>query len=123
MRRAGPALALAALTALTAAAPAAADTRWLACSYTQHGKKVQLAVVFDQARNYTAIFDDGDLQEGVNTSITFQAIRSRFRNFFLTYNRNDGSLSLALVGGGGFTAGIVQGECRRSNPPPGAPPI
>jgi len=120
MRRAALALALA---VLAAAAPAAADTRWLACTFTKDGKKFSLAVVFDEARNYTAIFDDGELLEGANTSITFQAIRSRFPSFFLTYNRNDGSLSLAPTGGGGFTAGLSHGECRRSTPPPGAPRV
>jgi hypothetical protein len=114
--------ALALVLAVSMAAPAAAnDTRWLACTYTKDGKKFSLSVAFDQDRNFTAIFDDGELREGTNTSITFQAIRSRFPAFFLTYNRNDGSLSLAPTGGGGFTAGLVHGECRRSNPPPGAP--
>jgi hypothetical protein len=117
MRRAALTLALA---VLAAAAPAVAnDTRWLVCTYTKDGQKHQISVVFDQPRNYAAVFNDGELLEGANTSITFQAIRSRFPGFFLTYNRNDGSLTLASTGG--FTTGIVHGECRRSNPPPGAP--
>jgi hypothetical protein len=104
------------------AMPAAAEPRWLTCSYTDMGGKQQgLAVMFDQDRNIASIFEDGSMVEGTNTSITFQAIRSRFPRFFLTYNRNDGALSLALTGGGGFTTGIVNGSCRRSNPPPGAP--
>lgn len=118
MRRAALALAL-----VMSATSVAAETRWLSCRYNQSGQTRTLAVAFDEARNLAAIFDDGELTEGANTSITFQAIRSRFPLFFLTYNRNDGSLGLALTGGGGFTAGIVTGECRRAPPPPGAPRV
>jgi hypothetical protein len=121
MRRAALGATLAAALAVLSVAEALADTRWLSCRYTQGGEQRQLAVMFDETRNLAAIFQDGLLTEGTATSITFQAIRSRFPGFFLTYNRNDGSLALALTGGGGFTAGIVHGECRRANPPPGAP--
>lgn len=110
------------MTLVLLAAPASAESRWLACNYTDlGGKQHTLAVMFDQDRNIASIFEDGSMVEGANTSITFQAIRSRFPRFFLTYNRNDGALSLSMTGGGGFAVGIVHGSCRRAPPPPGAP--
>ncbi|HYC64845.1 MAG TPA: hypothetical protein VEC14_08955 [Reyranellaceae bacterium] len=100
---------------------ARAEPRWLSCTYNDAGgRQNTLAVMFDQDRNLAALLEDGQLVEGANTSITFQAIRSRFQRFFLTYNRNDGTLALAMTGGG-FTAGMLHGSCRRSTPPPGAP--
>jgi hypothetical protein len=108
---------------LLGAAQASAEVRWLTCKYTHGGQERSLAVAFDESRNLAAIFDDGQLVEGNGTLVTFQAIRSRFPRFTMTYNRNDGALALAMIGGSGFTAGLVHGECRRSNPPPGAPRI
>ena len=118
MRRAAAALAL-----LMLAAPAAAETRWLACQYVDvAGKQQPLAVMFDEDRNITGIFQDGAIVEGTNTSINFQSIRTRFPSYFLTYNRNDGTLSLVMIGGG-FTSGMLHGQCHRSQAPPGAPRI
>ena len=123
MRRAVLCAALALGPAVWPVSEALAEPRWLACRYSQAGQARQLAVMFDEARNVAALFEDGVMVDGNATSITFQAIRSRFPAFFLTYNRNDGSLSLALTSGGGFTAGIVSGVCRRAPPPPGAPRV
>ena len=74
-------------------------------------------MVFDDLRSTASLLDGGALVEGTGTSITFQALRTRFPQFTVTYNRNDGALALTPVAGFG---GILPGECRRSAPPPGA---
>lgn len=120
MRRAILGLLLLAVTAV----PAAAETRWLGCKFNDHqGKPQSFHMMFDEDRNLTAIFDPalGTMTEGTGTFINFQLIRTRFPDFSLTYNRNNGTLALSLISGTSIPAGLVQGECRRSLPPPGAP--
>jgi hypothetical protein len=111
-------VAIAAIVAITALSswPAQAEPRWLGCKYSERGKDQTFALVFDDLRNVAFLLDAGLLVEGSNTSITFQALRTRFPNFTLTYNRNDGALSVTPPSGG-----LVTGECRRIAPPPGAP--
>ena len=75
------------------ARPALAEPRWLACKYTDIAGKTQtFHMVFDDLRNTACFFDDeiGAVVEGTGTSTTFQAVRTRFPQFILTYNRNDG---------------------------------
>jgi hypothetical protein len=99
--------------------PAMAEPRWLGCKYSERGgsgKEQSFAIVFDDMRNVAFLLDAGFLIEGTGTSISFQALRTRFPAFTLTYNRNDGSLSVTPPAGG-----IWPGECRRIAPPPGAP--
>jgi hypothetical protein len=101
--------------------PAMAEPRWLACKYTDtNGTVRNFHMMFDDLRNTAALFDAGTLVEGTNTGITFQALRTRFPQFIVTYNRNDGALSLTPLTGYG---GIRIGECRRSPPPPGGPAL
>jgi len=109
---------IAAMVAITALSswPAHAEPRWLGCKFNAGGKEQTFAVVFDDLRNVAFLLNEGLLVEGSNTSITFQAMRTRFPNFTLTYNRNDGALSITPPAGG-----IINGECRRIAPPPGAP--
>ena len=98
--------------------PALAEPRWLACKFNDtSGKAQNFVMVFDDMRGTAALFDGASLIEGASTSITFQALRTRFPGFHVTYNRTDGALALSPVGVGG----ILHGECRRSAPPPGAP--
>jgi hypothetical protein len=98
--------------------PALAEPRWLACKFNDtSGKAQNFVMVFDDMRGTASLFDGASLIEGASTSITFQALRTRFPPFHVTYNRNDGALALSPVGVGG----ILHGECRRSAPPPGAP--
>jgi hypothetical protein len=99
------------------ARPVLAEPRWLACKFTAGGKEQNFHMVFDDMRGTAALFADGNLIEGTSTSITFQALRSRFPQFHLTYNRNDGALAISPAG----TGGLLHGECRRAVPPPGAP--
>ena len=100
--------------------PALAEPRWLACKFNDtSGKAQNFVMVFDDLRGTAALFDGFSLIEGASTSITFQARRTRFPQFHVTYNRNDGALALSPVGVGG----ILHGECRRSAPPPGAPAL
>ena len=102
-----------------AASPAMAEPRWLACKFTDQGAQTQnFSMVFDDIRGTASLFVGGALVEGSGTSINYQSIRTRFPTFSITYNRNDGALSLAPEGSYG---GILKGECRRSPPPPGAP--
>jgi hypothetical protein len=102
-----------------AASPALAEPRWLACKFTDQGGAVQnFNMVFDDIRSTASLFVSGSMVEGTTTSINYQSIRTRFPTFALTYNRNDGALSLAPEGSYG---GILKGECKRSPPPPGAP--
>ena len=106
------------------AAPAAADVRWLACRFNDNlGKPQGFHMMFDEDRNLTAVFDPalGTMTEGTSTFINFQLIRSRFPAYSLTYHRNNGTLALSLISGTSIPTGLVQGECRRSPPPPGAP--
>jgi hypothetical protein len=108
-----------ATTALLAALsqPAMAEPRWLACKYTDTGGAVQtFHLVFDDRRSTASLFDAGSLIEGSNTSINFQSLRTRFPALGITYNRNDGALTVTPA-----TGGMLHGECRRSPPPPGAP--
>lgn len=122
MRGAILGLLLLAATAL----PAAAETRWLVCKFNDHQSKPQgFHMMFDEDRNITAIFDPalGTMTEGTSTFINFQLIRTRFPAYSLTYNRNNGTLALSLISGTSIPAGLVQGECRRSPPPPGAPRV
>src|SRR4051812_15912585 len=103
-----------------AASPAVAEPRWLACKFTDQGGAVQnFSMMFDDIRSTASLFAAGSMVEGSGTSINYQSIRTRFPTFSLTYNRNDGALSLAPEGSYG---GILKGDCRRSAPPPGAPP-
>lgn len=99
--------------------PALAEPRWLACKFNSGGKEQNFHMVFDDMRGTAALFDGGSLVEGTSTSINFQSLRTRFPQFNITYNRNDGALAVSPVGVGG----LMNGECRRSPPPPGAPAI
>jgi hypothetical protein len=100
--------------------PALAEPRWLACKFNDtSGKAQNFVMVFDDIRSTAALFDGYSLIEGASTTINFQALRTRFPQFHVTYNRNDGALALSPVGVGG----ILHGECRRSAPPPGAPAL
>ena len=103
------------------AGPAAAETRWLACKYTDaKGAAQTISMMFDESRNVAALFENGQMVDGANTTITFQSLRSRFPSYILIYNRNDGALSVTPLGGA-YATGMLRGECRRSPPPPGAP--
>lgn len=99
--------------------PALAEPRWLACKFNAGGKEQNFHMVFDDMRGTAALFDGGSLVEGTSTSINFQSLRTRFPQFNVTYNRNDGALAVSPVGVGG----LMNGECRRSAPPPGAPAV
>ena len=100
--------------------PALAEPRWLACKFNDtSGKAQNFFMVFDDIRGTAALFDGYSLIEGSSTSINFQSLRTRFPQFNVTYNRNDGALSVSPVG----TGGMLHGECRRSAPPPGAPAL
>ena len=61
------------------------------------------------------------LVEGTSTSINFQSLRTRFPQFNVTYNRNDGALAVSSTTGG--LGGLMTGDCRRAPPPPGAPAL
>ncbi len=99
--------------------PALAEPRWLACKYNDtNGKAQAFFMMFNDLRNVASLLEAGTLVEGTSTGITFQALRTRFPQFTITYNRNDGALALTPLAGFG---GILTGECRRSPPPPGAP--
>jgi hypothetical protein len=99
--------------------PAMAEPRWLACKYNDtNGKAQTFFMMFDDLRNVASLLEAGTLVEGTSTGITFQALRTRFPQFAITYNRNDGALAVTPLAGYG---GILTGECRRSPPPPGAP--
>jgi hypothetical protein len=101
------------------ARPALAEPRWLACKYNDaNGKAQTFFMMFDDLRNVASLLEAGTLVEGTSTGITFQALRTRFPQFTITYNRNDGALALTPLAGFG---GILTGECRRSPPPPGVP--
>ena len=115
MRSAKTILAVAVLATLSQ--PALAEPRWLGCKYADgRGATHNFFIMFDDLRGTAAVLEDGQLVEGNSTSITFQALRTRFPTYSLTYNRNDGALSVTPQGGG-----LLQGECRRTAPPPGAP--
>ena len=101
--------------------PAMAEPRWLACKFNDSSGKAQnFVMVFDDLRGTASLLDAGSLVEGANTSINFQSLRTRFPQFTITYNRNDGALAVVPSGGLG---GILNGECRRSAAPPGAPQV
>jgi len=116
-------LVLMAATALAiAASPALAEPRWLACKFNDtSGKPQNFAMVFDDIRGTAALFDGYSLVEGTSTSINFQSLRTRFPQFNVTYNRNDGALAVSSTMGG--LGGIMTGDCRRAPPPPGAPAL
>ncbi len=99
--------------------PAQAEPRWLACKFNASGKEQAFHMVFDDMRGTAALFDGGGLVEGTSTTINFQSLRTRFPQFNVTYNRNDGALAVSSV----TVGGIMTGECRRSAPPPGAPAV
>ena len=100
--------------------PALAEPRWLACKFNDtSGKTQNFFMVFDDIRGTAALLEEGSLVEGVGTTTNFQSLRTRFPQFNITYNRNDGALAVTPLAGG--YGGILQGECRRSPPPPGAP--
>jgi hypothetical protein len=100
--------------------PALAEPRWLACKFNDtSGKAQNFVMVFDDIRSTAALFDGYSLIEGASTTINFQALRTRFPQFHVTYNRNDGALAISPAG----TGGILHGDCRRSPPPPGAPAL
>jgi hypothetical protein len=122
MRRA----ALLAITVTAAASlaaiapPARAETRWLACKVTdQAGKPLAFNIMYDDIRNIAAVWDGIELVDGTSVAINFQSIRGRFPKFALTYNRNDGKLSMTPLGAN--YGGLLHGDCRRSLPPPGLP--
>lgn len=99
--------------------PALAEPRWLACKFNASGKEQSFHMVFDDMRGTAALLDGGSLIEGASTSINFQSLRTRFPQFNVTYNRNDGALAVSPVGVGG----LLTGECRRSAAPPDAPAL
>ena len=100
--------------------PALAEPRWLACKFNDtSGKAQNFVMVFDDLRGTAALFDGYSLIDGAGTTINFQALRTRFPPFNVTYNRNDGALAVSPIGVGG----LLHGECRRSAPPPGAPAV
>jgi hypothetical protein len=102
--------------------PALAEPRWLACKFNDtSGKPQSFVMVFDDLRGTAAMLDAGGLVEGTSTSINFQSLRTRFPQFNVTYNRNDGALAVSSTTGG--LGGIMTGDCRRSAPPPGAPAL
>ena len=111
------------MTAVVLAAvapPAMAEPRWLACKVTDQGGQVRnFSVVLDDRRNTAGVWDGTSLAEGTNVAITFQALRARFPNFAVTYNRNDGAFSMTPLGPN--YGGLLHGECRRSVAPPGVP--
>ncbi len=118
MRRAALITMAAALAA--AALPARAEVRWLACKVADRGgKTINFNIMFDDIRNTAATWDGADLVDGTNVAINFQSIRARFPTFALTYNRNDGALSMTPLGAN--YGGLLHGECRRSPPPQGLP--
>src|SRR5215510_5406460 len=101
--------------------PALAEPRWLACKFNDtSGKTQNFFMVFDDMRGTAALFDAGSLVEGTGTTINFQALRTRFPQFNVTYNRNDGALAVSTTSGLG---GIMHGDCRRAAAPPGAPAL
>lgn len=113
-------MALGAALVAAAVTPALAESRWLACKFTdQLGAARNFFMVFDDLRGTASLFDAGTLIEGSGTSINFQSIRTRFPTFALTYNRNDGVLAVSPLEAS--YGGILRGECRRTAPPPGAP--
>ena len=102
--------------------PALAEPRWLACKFNDtSGKPQNFVMVFDDMRGTAALFDAGSLVEGTSTSINFQSLRTRFPQFNVTYNRNDGALAVSSTTGG--LGGIMTGDCRRAAPPSGAPAL
>jgi hypothetical protein len=109
-----------AVTLLAAVAqPVRAEQRWLGCTYKDaNGKPQNFLMAFDDLRGVAALYDAGSLVEGTNTSINFQALRTRFPEIAITYNRNDGALAVNPRGGG-----ILSGECRRVAAPQGAPEL
>ena len=101
--------------------PALAEPRWLACKFNDtSGKTQNFFMVFDDLRGTAAMFDGYSLIDGASTTINFQSLRTRFPQFNVTYNRNDGALA---VSPSRRVGGILHGECRRSAPPPGAPAV
>ncbi len=117
--RAGRLLAMAAVLGALSA-PASAEQRWLTCKVTdQRGQERNFFMVFDDRRNTAGVWDGVELIEGVDTAITFQAVRTRFPQFSATYNRNDGALSMTPIGSN--YGGLLNGVCRRSAPPPNLP--
>lgn len=110
-----------ALLSLSLAGPALAEPRWLVCKFTDlHGKSQGFYMKFDEQRNIAELLDEGRLIEGTNTFINYQAIRTRFPEFVLNYNRNDGALNVSPQAGA-IVSGMLHGECRRAPPPPDAP--
>ncbi len=102
------------------ALPAEAETRWLACKVTdQGGKPLAFNIMFDDIRNIAAVWDGIELVDGTSVAINFQSIRARFPKFALTYNRNNGALSMTPIGSN--YGGLLNGECRRSLAPQGLP--
>lgn len=103
-----------------AASPVLAEQRWLACKFNdQTGTARNFYMMFDDIRSTASVFDGVGMVEGTGTNITFQALRTRFPTFTVTYNRNNGALAITDVPG--TYGGTFSGECRRSPPPPGAP--
>ena len=76
--------------------PALAEPRWLACKFNDtSGKTQNFVMVFDDIRGTAALFDGYSLVEGTGTTINFQSLRTRFPQFNVTYNRNDGALAVS----------------------------
>jgi hypothetical protein len=114
-------MAMGALLALLSS-PALAEPRWLACKFNDtSGKTQNFHMVFDDIRGTAALLDAGSLVDGVGTTTNFQSLRTRFPQFNITYNRNDGALAVSPTVGG--LGGILTGECRRSAAPAGAPAL
>jgi hypothetical protein len=100
--------------------PALAEPRWLACKFDDtNGKTQNFFMVFDDLRGTAALLDAGSLVDGIGTTTNFQSLRTRFPQFNVTYNRNDGALAVTVGGLGG----ILTGDCHRTAPPPGAPAL
>ena len=111
---------LALAMALTVATAALAEPRWLTCKFNDgRGKTPAFMMMFDDRRNVAALWDGVSLIDGTSTTINYQALRTRFPQFVVTYNRNDGALAVTPVEN--TYGGLLHGECRRSAPPPNAP--
>lgn len=111
---------LALAMALSVVTPALAEPRWLTCKFSDgRGKTPAFMMMFDDRRNTASLWDGVALIDGTSTTINYQSLRTRFPQFIVTYNRNDGALAITPVEN--TYGGLLHGECRRSAPPPNAP--
>ena len=75
------------LPLMSIGAPAAAETRWLACKFnTAQGVAQNFHLMFDESRNVAAVFDPnlGTRVEGKSTAFNFQFIRPRLPQYALS---------------------------------------